>query len=88
MGGGLPVEHWVETQLAPSGKTVLLMPQQILEADSWLIFNRTIFCMGSVMNPGIGTKRVGGSRFGSEAKDGDPAGTAKGNSTASVTTNP
>ena len=46
-------------------------------------------CMKFVMNSGIGMmKRVGGSRFGSEAKDGDPAGTAKGNSTAKVTTNP
>ena len=83
----MAVEHWMETQLAQSGKTVLLMPQQILEADSWLIFNRTIFCMGSVMNPGIGIKRVGGSRFGSGAHGGDPTGAARENSTASATTN-
>jgi len=26
MGAGLAVEHWVETQLAPPGETVLQMP--------------------------------------------------------------
>ena len=81
------MEHWVETQLAPHGETVLPMPQQILEADSWLIFNRTIFCMGSVMNSGIGIKRVGGSRFGSGARGGDPTGATRENSTAGATTN-
>ena len=84
---GLLVEHWVETQLAPSGKTVLLMPQSILEAVFYFSFNKMELCMKSVLSSGIGTKRVGGSRFGSGAHGGDPTGAARENSTASATTN-
>jgi len=83
----LAVEHWMETQLAQSGKTVLLMPQPILESKFWFIFNRRALCMESVMNFCIGTKRVGCSRFGSGALVEDTTGTNRGNSAANATTN-
>ena len=56
----------METQLAPPGETVQPMPPLIFEADFWFVFNRKVLFMKSVINFGIGTKRVGWSRFGSE----------------------
>ena len=68
------MEHCLETQLAPPGETVQLMPPLIFEADFWFIFNRKVLFMKSVTNFGIGIKRVGWSRFGSGALGGDQTG--------------
>ena len=71
------MEHWLKTQLAPTGETVQLMPPLIFEADVWFIFNRKVLFIKSVTNFGIDIKRVGWSRFGSGALGGDQTGPAR-----------
>ena len=67
----------MKTQLAPTGETVQLMPPLIFEANFWFIFNKKVLFMKSVINFGIGIKRVGWSRFGSRALGGDQTGPAR-----------
>ena len=81
------MEHWLETQLAPPGETVQLMPPLIFEACFWFVFNRKVLFMKSVINFGIGIKRVGWSRFGSGALGGDQTGSARRNSAGNTTPN-
>jgi len=67
----------LETQLAPPGETVQLMPPLIFESKFLVYFQQKVLFMKSVINFGIGMKRVGWSRFGSGALGGDQTGPAR-----------